>query len=51
MTRIKNSVCKYAGCLAALALALAVKVNAQACWFYFNQPQEPKGLEKFLKND
>ncbi|WP_367616707.1 cyclic lactone autoinducer peptide, partial [Ruminococcus bicirculans (ex Wegman et al. 2014)] len=25
--------------------------SSQACWWWYNQPKEPEGMKKFIKED
>ncbi len=51
MKRIQGYLFKYGNVLAALAITAATKSVAKACWFWFNQPKVPEGLNKFIKED
>jgi len=51
MKNLKSFILKYASSLAAFALTIGVTASEQACWFLFNQPEEPKGLAKFRKDN
>jgi cyclic lactone autoinducer peptide len=47
MKNLKKVILKYASSLAALALAIGVSTSTSACWFQFNQPQEPDALKAY----
>ncbi|EWM53131.1 cyclic lactone autoinducer peptide [Ruminococcus flavefaciens] len=51
MKRIQGYLFKYGNVLAALAITAATKSVAKACWFWFNQPKVPEGLNKFIKEE
>lgn len=50
MKELKNLVLRYASLLAAAALAIGVETSSSASWLFFNQPVEPEGVEKFVKD-
>ncbi|WP_443714685.1 cyclic lactone autoinducer peptide [Ruminococcus bicirculans (ex Wegman et al. 2014)] len=51
MKAIKKLMLKYGSSLAALALMIGVSSSSQACWWWYNQPKEPEGMKKFVKED
>lgn len=51
MKRIRSFLLKHCSVIAALAMAVATKSVAKACWFWFNQPEVPEGMKKFVKEE
>lgn len=51
MKAIKKLMLKYGSSLAAFALMIGVSSSSQACWWWYNQPKEPEGMKKFVKED
>lgn len=51
MKKLKTFLLKYASTFAALALAVGVGSSTKACWLYFNQPEMPEGMKKYIKED
>lgn len=49
MKNLKKVILKYASSLAALALTVGVSTSTSACWYFFNQPQEPEALKAYAK--
>jgi len=50
MKKLNSIVLKFSSSLAALALLVGVSSAASACYFWFNQPEMPKAIEKFRKD-
>ena len=50
MKKMNSIVLKLSSSLAALALLVGVSSAASACYFWFNQPEMPKTIEKFRKD-
>lgn len=48
MKAIKKLMLKYGSSLAAM---IGVSSSSQACWWWYNQPKEPEGMKKFVKED
>ena len=50
MKKIVNALVKHSSlAIAALALFIGISTANAACAMWFNQPEEPKGMEKFKK--
>ncbi|MCR5542176.1 MAG: cyclic lactone autoinducer peptide [Ruminococcus sp.] len=49
MKTLKKLKVRSGSALASLALKVGVSTNKQACIFWYNQPKEPKGIDKFRK--
>ena len=50
MKKMNSIILKFSSSLAALALIAGVSSAASACFFWFNQPEMPKAIEKFRKD-
>ncbi|HOF68552.1 MAG TPA: cyclic lactone autoinducer peptide [Ruminococcus sp.] len=50
MKKLNSIVLKFSSSLAALVLLVGVSSAASACYFWFNQPEMPKAIEKFRKD-
>lgn len=51
MKKVNSIILKFISSLAALALVVGVSSAASACFFWFNQPEMPKAIEKFRKDN
>ena len=51
MKKVNSIILKFSSSLAALALMVGVSSAASACFFWFNQPEMPKAIEKFRKDN
>ena len=50
MKKINSIVMKFGSVIASLALIIGVSSVTSACYFWFNQPEMPKAIEKFGKD-
>lgn len=50
MKKLQRIILKFSGSVAAMALMLGVSSATSACYFWFHQPEMPKGIEKFRKD-
>lgn len=50
MKKVNRIILKFSSSLAALALMIGISSAASACYFWFNQPEMPKAIEKFRKD-
>ena len=50
MKKLNSIVLKFSSSLTVLALLVGVSSAASACYFWFNQPEMPKTIEKFRKD-
>ncbi len=48
MKALRKLMMRYGSVLAALALTVGVTTSTKACLCWYNQPKEPKELDKFL---
>ena len=51
MKKVNSIILKFISSLAALALVVGVSSAASACFFWFNQPEMHKAIEKFRKDN
>lgn len=49
MKKLGRIALKLSSSIAALALIIGVSTVDTACYFWFNQPEMPKSIEKFRK--
>lgn len=50
MKKLSGIILKWGSSIAALALMIGVTSADSACYWWFNQPEMPKAIEKFRKN-
>lgn len=50
MKKISGIFLKWSSSIAAIALMIGVSSAESACYWWFNQPEMPKSIEKFKKN-
>ncbi len=48
--KINSLIMKWGSAIAALALTIGVSSASAACYYWFNQPEMPKAIEKFRKD-
>lgn len=51
MNKFRKAILSFCSSLAALALTVGVTSASAACFFWFNQPETPSEIEKYLKKD
>lgn len=50
MKKISRLILKWSSSIAALALMIGVSSAESACYWWFNQPEMPKAIEKFRES-
>lgn len=51
MKTLKTVLLRYSSAIAAVAMAVGTESAVKACWFFFNQPKVPEGMQKFIRED
>jgi cyclic lactone autoinducer peptide len=51
MKTLKSVLLRYSSALAAVAMAVGTESAVKACWFFFNQPKVPEGIQKFIREE
>ncbi|MBQ5312114.1 MAG: cyclic lactone autoinducer peptide [Oscillospiraceae bacterium] len=51
MKLLRSLLLRFSSGVAAVAMAAGAGSVAKACWFIFNQPKVPEGMQKFIRED
>ncbi|NLX94312.1 MAG: cyclic lactone autoinducer peptide [Clostridiales bacterium] len=49
MKNLKSALLKWSGVFASLVLIVGTASAQSMCWFWYHQPEVPKGMDKFTK--